>query len=77
MDNRGRIALESVIHSDGWRGYDGLVDLGYQKHFRVNHGDNEFATAHSHINGMRAFGPMPKLAWLVSEECVNIPSVSI
>ena len=32
---RGRVELESIIHSDGWRGYDGLVDLGYQKHFRV------------------------------------------
>ena len=25
---------------DGWRGYNGLVDVGYDKHFRVNHGDN-------------------------------------
>ena len=23
---RGRVASETVIHSDGWRGYDGLVD---------------------------------------------------
>src|SRR5919107_2616615 len=29
---RGRVALETVIHSDGWRGYDGLVDVGYSKH---------------------------------------------
>ena len=27
---RGRVDPESVIHSDGWRGYNGLVDLGYQ-----------------------------------------------
>jgi transposase-like protein len=33
---RGRISLESIIHSDKWRGYDGLVDAGYEKHFRVN-----------------------------------------
>ena len=26
---RDRIELESILHSDGWRGYDGLVDLGY------------------------------------------------
>jgi len=39
----------------GWRGYDALVDLGWQKHFRVNHGDNAFATAHSHINGIESF----------------------
>jgi len=29
---RGRVSLESVIHSDGWRGYNGLVDIGYKKH---------------------------------------------
>ena len=40
---RGHVSPESVIHSDGWRGYDGLVDVGYEKHFRVNHGANEFA----------------------------------
>jgi transposase-like protein len=34
---RGRISVEAVINSDGWRGYDGLVDVGYAKHFRVNH----------------------------------------
>jgi hypothetical protein len=30
--------------SDGWRGYDGLVDIGYQKHFRVELGKNVFST---------------------------------
>ena len=40
---RGRVDMETVIHSDGWRGYNGLVDLGYKKHFRVHHGKNEFA----------------------------------
>ena len=24
----GKVALESVIYSDGWRGYNGLVDVG-------------------------------------------------
>jgi transposase len=52
---RGRINLESVIHSDGWRGYNGLVDLGYQKHFRVNHSENEFAAGACHINGIESF----------------------
>ena len=33
---RGRVDLESIIHSDGWRGYNGLVDLGYKKHYRVH-----------------------------------------
>ncbi|MDR3045230.1 MAG: IS1595 family transposase [Desulfovibrio sp.] len=52
---RGRVDLESVIHSDGWRSYDGLVDLGYQKHFRVQHSENEFAAEHCHINGIESF----------------------
>jgi len=40
---RGRIDIESVIHSDGWHCYDGLVDLGYEKYYRVNRGGNEFS----------------------------------
>src|SRR5574344_119271 len=52
---RGRVDLESVIHSDGWRGYNGLVDLGYQKHYRVQHSENEFANERSHINGIESF----------------------
>ena len=53
---RGKAAAESVIHTDGWRGYDGLVDLGYEKHFRVNHGENEFSSGNgNHINGIESF----------------------
>ncbi len=33
---RGRVDPASVINTDGWRGYNGLVDLGYG-HFRVDH----------------------------------------
>ena len=57
---RGKVSIESVIHSDTWRGYDGLVDLGYQKHYRVKHGINEFATAKSHINGIESFWAFAK-----------------
>jgi len=49
------VNLNSVIHSDGWRGYHGLVDLGYKKHFRVNHLENEFSNSQSHINGIESF----------------------
>lgn len=52
---RGRVELESIIHSDGWRGYGGLVDLGYQKHFRGEHDNNEFVNKYSHINGIESF----------------------
>jgi transposase-like protein len=52
---RGRVSVDAVIHSDGWRGYDGLVDVGYAKHYRVHHGQNEFAHDQSHINGIESF----------------------
>lgn len=29
---RGRVSLETVIHSDGWRGYNGLVDRLLSRH---------------------------------------------
>jgi len=52
---RGRVSIETIIHSDSWRGYNGLVDLGYPKHFRVNHSADEFANADSNINGIESF----------------------
>ncbi len=51
---RGKISLESSIHSDGWRSYDGLVDVGYDKHYRIKHGQDEFARGNQHINGIES-----------------------
>lgn len=42
------------IVPDCWRGYDGLVDVGYPKRYRVNHGKNEFARGMRHINGIES-----------------------
>jgi transposase len=57
---RGRVFADTVIHSDGWRGYDGLVDVGYAKHYRVHHGANEFVNDQSHINGIESFWSFAK-----------------
>jgi len=57
---RGRVSPDSIIHSDKWRGYNGLVDLGYKKHYRVHHGTNEFARGKSHINGIESFWSFAK-----------------
>ncbi len=57
----GKISLDSVIHTDGWRSYDGLIDVGYNKHFRVNHGANEFSKGNGqHINGIESFWSFTK-----------------
>ena len=57
---RGRVDANAIIHSDKWRGYDGLVDVGYPKHFRVNHGRNQFADGPNHINGIESFWSFAK-----------------
>jgi transposase-like protein len=58
---KGKTSIDSVIHSDGWRGYNGLVDFGYKKHFRVHHSKNEFARGNAHINGMESFWGYAKI----------------
>jgi transposase-like protein len=52
---RRRVAPEVVINSDGWRGYDRLVDAGQAKHFRVNHGRSEFVRGAHRVNGIESF----------------------
>jgi transposase-like protein len=58
---RGKVDPSTVIYSDKWRGYDGLVDVGYDRHFRVNHGNNEFSKGSGiHINGIENFWSFTK-----------------
>lgn len=57
---RGKVTVASVINSDGWKGYDGLVDIGYG-HFRVDHSKDEFARGNHHINGIEGFWGMTKV----------------
>jgi hypothetical protein len=64
-----------VIYSDGWRGYDGLVDIGFDKHFRVHHGDNEFASGERHITASNLSGALSNAAWQSSMACLNIPFI--
>ena len=58
---RGKADINSIIHTDGWRGYDGLVDIGFDKHFRVNHGADEFVNGSNHVNGIESFWSMPNV----------------
>ena len=74
---RGKVDFKSTIHSDGWKGYDGLVDLGYKKHHRVQHGNNEFANSKSHINGIENFWASLKCVWPSSEGFLNLLFICI
>ena len=58
---RGKvIPTETEINTDWWWSYDGLVDIGYEKHYRVHHGDNEFARWPQHINWIESFWSFTK-----------------
>ncbi len=48
-----QVVPESVIYSDSFRSYDGLVLDGF-KHYRINH-DKEFVKKRNHINGIENF----------------------
>lgn len=56
---QGKILEGSVIHTDGWKAYDGLVLNGYD-HYRVFHSTNEFARGKSHVNGIECFWSFAK-----------------
>jgi transposase-like protein len=52
---RSRANEEVIVNTDGWPSYDGLVDMGYKAHHRVNHSQNEFTHGNQHINGIEGF----------------------
>lgn len=57
---RGKVDLASTIHTDGFRSYDGIVHMGYRKHYRVQHGNDEFVRGTAHINGIEGFWGLAK-----------------
>ena len=58
---KGKVSPDTAIYSDGWRGDHGLVDVGYDKHFRVNHSQNEFSRGQGvHVNGIENFWSFTK-----------------
>ncbi|MBN2712847.1 MAG: IS1595 family transposase [Planctomycetes bacterium] len=57
---KDKIDTDSVIYTDGFKTYDGLVNFGFKKHHRIKHGDNEFARGRNHINGIENFWAIAK-----------------
>ena len=62
---RAKINRDATLFTDGFRTYDALVDLGYKKHYRVHHGNNEFSKKtgkiKNHINGIENFWGIAKV----------------
>ena len=50
----------NIIYTDEWKVYDGLVNIGYKKHYRVKHSDDIFSNGKVHINGIENFWGIAK-----------------
>ncbi|MFN2393966.1 MAG: IS1595 family transposase [Pyrinomonadaceae bacterium] len=51
---KGKVDLQATLYTDGFRAYDSIVHLGYQKHYRIYHQDN-YVQGDIHINGIEGF----------------------
>lgn len=52
---------------DEFRAYDGLVDYGYKRHYRVKHSRNEFARGYTIISmELKTFGERAKCVQVAS-----------
>ena len=58
---KGRTNTGAIIYSDGFKSYDGLVNYGYKRHYRVKHGENDFGLGHNHITGIENFWGLCKV----------------
>lgn len=57
---RGKVSLESALFTDGWRGYSGLLDMGFEKHFRIDKSKSFSNQNGVHINGIESFWSFTK-----------------
>ena len=65
---RKKISKSAIVYTDGFKTYDGLVDMGYKRHYRVHHGKNEFSKKQgkikNHINGIENFWGLAKVRFI-------------
>jgi transposase-like protein len=57
---RGKVNFEATVYTAGFRAYDSIVHLGYQKHFRIYHHE-AYAQGDVHINGIEGFWEYAKV----------------
>lgn len=74
---RGHVAPDAIIHSDEWHDYDWLVDIGFDKHFRVHHSNNELPVAIGILTASNLSGVLQKGVWQSSTAFLNIPFICI
>ena len=56
---KGRVIEDSLLYTDGWRSYDGLILSGYN-HKRIHPYKNKFTRGKNHVNGIESFWSFTK-----------------
>ena len=51
---RGKIDVVTMVYTNTWRGYDGRVDVDFDRHFRVRHDHNRFGDGAAYTNGIES-----------------------
>ncbi len=75
--SRAKSTLLQSIHANGFLTHDGFVDLGFQKHYRVQHGNDESAVAPTISAASKASGASPKSGLSNFVVCQRIRSTCI
>lgn len=57
---KGKVSFDSPIYRDGFRPYNSIFHLGYQKHYRIYHQAN-YALGDIHINGIESIWEYAKV----------------
>ena len=70
---RWKVDHDSKVNTDWRKSYDWLVDLWYEKHYRVIHSQDEFARGNQHINWIESFRSyckrrLAKFNWIKKEK---------
>jgi transposase-like protein len=52
---KGKKSVDTLAHSEEWRGYHGLVDMGHNRYFRIPHEVDVSGEKHNRIDRLESF----------------------
>ena len=72
---KNKTVVTTLIHTDCWRRHGGLVDVGFDKHLRPNHGKNKIATGNAHVEEIESLCSYAKRRLVRFKMCVGAPLI--
>ena len=72
---KSKTVVTTLSQTDRWRRHGGLVDVGFDKHLRPNHGKNKIATGNVHVEGIERLCSYAKRRLVRFKMCVGAPLI--